>query len=698
MRCFYTNANSIVNKMSEFRERVNTGVYDIIGITETWTNESINDAELNIDGYNMYRKDRSKLRGGGLILYINSLLRAGVNEELTKCEFEESLWCNIELDRQRLLVGLCYRNPTSTADNNEKLLYMMDKAVLQAGTHHVLVMGDFNYPEINYECEFVAAGDTDPSTLFFNKTQELCLFQHIYDATRVRQDQTPSILDYVFTDQENLIDSVIYEAPLGKSDHLVLTWELLLSTQQLESKQVKFNYYKGDYQSIQASLQTVNWKEQWKGCTVGEMWTDLRETLTSLVALHIPLKKDEKGKRKRLPKQIRKKISERSEAWRKYRQYRSGRNFGRYKQLRNEVNRAIRQEEDQRRKRILQGFKCNPKRFYGYMRNKQTVKDNLTALRKDNGELTKSDQETADLLSAYFKEVYTVEDLGNLPVVIERHFNWNDTDLDFGEAIVMKKLQKLNSDKSPGPDDIHPLLLKECATVLAEPLSMIFQQSFETGTLPSDWKTANIVPIFKKGDRTDRANYRPVSLTSVPCKIMESIIKEKLTMFLDSNELLCKEQHGFSKGRSCLTNLLESLENWTKALDDGFGLDIIYLDYRKAFDSVPHRRLLEKLKNFGLSEKLIQWLDNFLTSRTMKVVLRGTFSHILEVLSGVPQGSVLGPLLFLLFVNELPSWIMRDMKMFADDTKVWCKIKSETDGTRRPGSFTTVVKHLATEV
>jgi len=137
-----------------------------------------------------------------------------------------------------------------------------------------------------------------------------------------------------------------------------------------------------------------------------------------------------------------------------------------------------------------------------------------------------------------------------------RDLNWKDTDLDFALSVVMKKLQQLNPDKSPDPDAIHPLLLKECATVLAEPLSMIFQQSFEARTLPADWKTANIVPIFKKGDRTDRANYHPVSLTSVPCKIMESIIKEKLTKLLDSHQLLCKEQHGFSRVRSCLTNLL----------------------------------------------------------------------------------------------------------------------------------------------
>lgn len=181
------------------------------------------------------------------------------------------------------------------------------------------------------------------------------------------------------------------------------------------------------------------------------------------------------------------------------------------------------------------------------------------------------------------------------------------------------KVMKLQTDKSPGPDGIHPLLLQECAASVAEPLSLIFQKSFELGTLPDDWKTAHIVPIFKKGSKTDKANYRPVSLTSVPCKIMESIIKDRMKQFLDSNGVISDAQHGFMQGRSCLTNLLETLENWTKALDEGYGIDVLYLDYRKAFDSVPIQRLIEKLKVYGITGNLLQWIESFLTLRTMRV-------------------------------------------------------------------------------
>jgi len=211
---------------------------------------------------------------------------------------------------------------------------------------------------------------------------------------------------------------------------------------------------------------------------------------------------------------------------------------------------------------------------------------------------------------------------------------------------------------------------------------IIFKTSLESGILPQKWKSANVVPIFKKRTRNYRANYCPVSLTSVPCKVMESLIKEKLVEFLEKHNIISNSQHGFMSGKSYLTNLLESLECWTKALDDGYGLDIIYLDYRKAFDNVPHKRLIKKLKTYGITGCLRKWIESFLTSRKMKVGIRGTFSEEIEVMSaisGVPQGSVLGPLLLLLFVNDLPRWIVNSMNMFADDTKLWCIIENESD-------------------
>jgi len=203
------------------------------------------------------------------------------------------------------------------------------------------------------------------------------------------------------------------------------------------------------------------------------------------------------------------------------------------------------------------------------------------------------------------------------------------------------------------------------------PLWMIFNASLNTSKLPLDWKRANITPIFKKGCRSTAGNYRPVSLTSVPCKLLESIIREELLDHLNRHQLIDKNQHGFVNGKSCLTNLLETLESVTKSLDNSDDVDVIYLDYQKAFDSVSHAGLLKKLQGYGIKGHVLNWIRNFLTDRKQTVIVRGKASTEKEVLSGVPQGSVLGPLLFILYVNDLPGLVSSNMKLFADDSKIF---------------------------
>nr|VZH96736.1 unnamed protein product [Spirometra erinaceieuropaei] len=256
------------------------------------------------------------------------------------------------------------------------------------------------------------------------------------------------------------------------------------------------------------------------------------------------------------------------------------------------------------------------------------------------------------------------------------------SDILFSEGIVRRELEALNESKSPGPDEIPPKLLKELASELSVPLSMLFQTSFDTGTLPVDWKLAHITPLHKGGNRAATTNYRPISLTCILCKVMERIIKTELMQFLEVHGLLSKCQHGFRKGRSCTTNLLQSLQSWTRALDDRHEVHIAFIDFQKAFDTVPHQRLLHKLKKIGIAGNFLKWIENFLVGRHQVVCVGRGKSDPAMVDSGVPEGSVLGPTLFLIYVDDAARDLDCEVVMFADDMNIWSVIRGSADEDR----------------
>ena len=245
--------------------------------------------------------------------------------------------------------------------------------------------------------------------------------------------------------------------------------------------------------------------------------------------------------------------------------------------------------------------------------------------------------------------------------------------------MVRNEIRGLNINTSCGPDEIHPRLLQELVDIISEPIVFLMNKSMETGVIPLDWKKAYVSPIYKKGARNRAENYRPISLTCILCKLMESFIKDVVMKHLKSKNLLSCKKYGFISGRSTTTQLLSYLDKCIKTIVTGGVVDTIYFDFAKAFDTVPHRRLLGKLTCYGISGNIINWIKAFLLGRSQVVRVNGEKSEETAVLSGIPQGSVLGPLLFVVYINDLPESVKSNIFLFADDTKILKQITSKED-------------------
>ncbi|KAL5266962.1 hypothetical protein ACHWQZ_G004116 [Mnemiopsis leidyi] len=324
-------------------------------------------------------------------------------------------------------------------------------------------------------------------------------------------------------------------------------------------------------------------------------------------------------------------------------------------------------------KKITSDLKHNNKAFYAYLRNRRQVKSSVVSLDRGDGSRTDTSAGAAEVLATAFSSVFAREPPGPLPKSV--NFEENECvidDMEVRSSDVKKQLLKLNIFKSSGPDGVHPKLLKSLAydDSFVEAVTQLFVKCSETGTLPEVWKSASVVALFKKGTKSDPLNYRPVSLTCILCKVYEKLVREHLLDFLEGR--ISKHQHGFVKGKSCLSNLLETFDNILNLLDEGVPVDLLFFDFSKAFDTVPHFRLLSKLEGFGIKGKVLEIIKDFLTERTMRVCVEGQWSEVKHVLSGVPQGSVLGPLLFILYVNDLPDIVKNKIKLFADDLKLIC--------------------------
>ena len=405
-------------------------------------------------------------------------------------------------------------------------------------------------------------------------------------------------------------------------------------------------------------------------------------SLTTFLHSHDDIPSKMSSTRHNLPwvdRSIRRVIRRKKRLYKKARKSGSPATWNKFKSLRRSIDRKIKKAHKNYIHDVIGGSlkSENSKPFWNYIKTKSQEVFGISTL-STQGRTVSLAADKAEALNDQFCSVFTNENTNDMPTLQTK----NIPDID-KLVITMNGVQKLLADIQPkkamGPDQIPAKILKSCSESLAPVFQKIFQKSIDIGSLPQDWRKANIVPIYKKGDRTNPANYRPVSLTSIPCKLLEHIIHHHIMEHLDLHRVLTNRQHGFRRGRSCDTQLAGLIDDLAKILDAKSQADLVILDFSKAFDTVPHQRLLSKLKNIGINNSLLEWIKIFLTTRLQKVLLDGETSTESQVTSGVPQGTVLGPLLFLIYINDLPDAVSSDVRLFADDCIMYKEIKTAKD-------------------
>ena len=511
----------------------------------------------------------------------------------------------------------------------------------------------------------------------FNILSEAGLKQMQREPTRGQ-----NLLDLFCCNKPSLVKSIT-SIP-GISDHNIVLADCKLKPSIIIKPQRKiYQWSKADWHSLRE--QTVVFAEDFLASattrSVNENYIKFRTYLEEVMENKIPSKLS--SKRFKLPwfnRELKRLCRKKARKYKKAK--RSGRedHWEQYKEFQKVVQAKLTEGRWDYINRFLQiGLETgNKKPFWKYLRVQKQEDFGISAL-KSNGKMFTDRKSISEILNTQFKSVFTKKTSSKIPELPGVTFP-SIKDLKITEFGVFKLLDKIDVSKASGPDCIPGRILQNLARELAPVLHFIFEQSLNTGDLPAEWTLANVAPIFKKGSKLQAVNYRPVSLTCISCKLFEHIVCKHILGHLEDHEILTDLQHGFRSERSCETQLITTFHDIASAYNKkGSQIDIAVLDFSKAFDTVPHDGLLSKLKHYGIDDKIWLWISNFLKQRKQRVVVDGIQSDLVTVDSGVPQGTVLGPILFLLHINDLPSVISSKVRLFADDCLVYREIKNRQD-------------------
>ena len=508
----------------------------------------------------------------------------------------------------------------------------------------ITIIGDFNFSSINWkDPKYTVFERCSDKFLSFINTSNLS--QLIDQATHIHGNT----LDLVLASNPLSIESLTVREPLcDTNDHNMIEMDIKITQTFKKSEPIQLNFFKADYDGINSYLRNIDWATVFTDDTnIDCVYQKLINILENAIQKYVPIRK--KRSRPKMPKHIKSILNQKKKMYQALKSKQCSKED--YKKVEKAYKIAVRQLNNKHEKDIVKSK--NKNYLYKYLNKKLKHKNVIPPLKSKDGTLHTDSLSKANLLNQTFKDVFIVEDEKELPTINQTKFI---SEMPFNEISiddVKWAIKNLKNSVSRTPDQIPSIFLKRTINTISLPLMYLFNISLAKGKIPTIWKEAIIIPIFKKGLKNDPNNFRPISLTSSICRTLEKIIQKRLMKHLLVNNLISNNQYGFIPKRSTLSQHINFLDELTKNLDNKLRSDVLYLDFSKAFDRVSHSKLLLLLAHYKIHPQLINWIRDHLSNRLQRTVVENKFSNYCSITSGVPQGSVLSPTYFIIYVNEL---------------------------------------------
>ena len=588
----------------------------------------------------------------------------------------ELIWLELKVQLKKVIVGICYRAPRQNreeADHFLELLHTSITNVIARGAESIVLLGDFNDTCTTWDSNHV---HSELRNGLFDMVNIFDMVQLVHEPTYIL-NQSANILDIVITDSPGYVKSIDVLPPLG-SHHaaLYVEFQITYPRDKNYSRHV-WDYSKGNYDLLNLSINSYPWDDILNKDDLDGITQDLTSNFLNLCKVAIP-NREIIVKPSDVPwmnHDIKVAIRDRNRRYKKLKRTLSPNDEliwkTKAKEVRVKINTA-RLIYKQKLMTTLNDPNLSPKKYWSLVKRIYGNKKGLgiPALEVGANNLTTS-KAKATAFTNFFKEQQTLDvppghHLPDLVLLTDETL----TDIVTCPNEVNRELCALETGKAHGADGVPNKLLKLTAASISSPLSSLYNKSFASGKVPSSWKESNVSPVHKKNSKALVSNYRPISLLSSLAKVQERIIYKRLYDYLARNDLLTSKNSGFKERDSAMCQLISIVDKIYKAIEQGQEICLVFLDISKAFDRVWHAGLVHKLRACGIGGSLLEWLTDYLLHRKIRVVIKGQEAPWAETNAGVPQGSILGPLLFLVFINDVVTGIDSDINLFADDTSI----------------------------